>query len=83
MKINIRESAIKDLKKIGGSDKKRIYDKILELANFPNVSNLKKLTAFEPAWRTRIGDYRILFDVVKDRIEIGRVLHRKDSYKKA
>ena len=24
---------------------------------------------------------RILFDVVEDIIEIGRVLHRKDSYK--
>ncbi|MGB5157035.1 type II toxin-antitoxin system RelE family toxin [Desulfobacterium sp. N47] len=82
MKINIRQSAIKDLKKIVGTDKKRIHDKILELENFPNVSNLKRLTNFEPAYRARVGDYRILFDVGKDTIEIGRVLHRKDSYKK-
>ncbi|MFZ2633752.1 MAG: type II toxin-antitoxin system RelE/ParE family toxin [Desulfosalsimonadaceae bacterium] len=82
MKINIRESARKDLKKIGGTDKKHIHDKILELENFPNVSSLKKLTNFEPAYRARVGNYRILFDVVKDTIEIGRVLHRKDSYKK-
>ncbi|MFH2045088.1 MAG: type II toxin-antitoxin system RelE/ParE family toxin [Pseudomonadota bacterium] len=82
MKINIRQSAIKDLKKIGETDKKRIHDKILELENFPNVSNLKRLTNFEPAYRARVGDYRILFDVGKDMIEIGRVLHRKGSYKK-
>ncbi|OQX22748.1 MAG: plasmid stabilization protein [Desulfobacteraceae bacterium IS3] len=83
MKINIRESAVKDLKKIGGTDKKRIHNKILELENFPDVSNLKKLTDFEPAYRARVGNYRILFDIVKDTVEIGRILHRKESYKKA
>lgn len=82
MKINIRKSAIKDLKRITGTDKERIYNKILELRNFPNVGNLRRLTNFEPAYRARIGDYRILFDVVEDTVEIGRVLHRKDSYKK-
>ncbi len=81
MKINIRKSAVKDLKKIGGTDKDRIHKKILELENFPDVSNLKRLTNFEPAYRAKVGDYRILFDIVEDEIEIGRVLHRKDSYK--
>ncbi|WP_394706465.1 type II toxin-antitoxin system RelE/ParE family toxin [Draconibacterium orientale] len=28
-----------------------------------------------------MGDYRILFDVLDDCIEIGRILHRKESYK--
>lgn len=83
MKINIRESAVKNLKKIGKTDKKRIHSKILELQNFPDVSNLKKLTDFEPAYRTRVGDCRILFDILNDTVEIGRILHRKDSYKKA
>jgi len=81
MKINIRESAIRDLKKMGGTDKKHIHDKIRELENFPNVNNLKKLANFEPAYRARVGNYRILFDIVEGTIEIGRVLHRKDSYK--
>ena len=62
-------------------DKDRIHKKILELKNFPHISNLKRLTKFEPAYRARLGDYRILFDVVGDTIIIGRVLHRKDSYK--
>jgi len=83
MKINIRESAVKDLKKIGITGKKRIHSKILELQNFPDVSNIKKLTDFEPAYRARVGDYRILFDIVNDTVEIGRIRHRKDSYKKA
>ena len=81
MKIRIRKSAIKDLKRISPEYKKKIHLKILSLKNFPEVTNIKKLTNFESAYRLRIGDYRILFDVVDDCIEIGRILHRKESYK--
>ncbi|RWX46860.1 mRNA interferase RelE/StbE [Candidatus Electrothrix aarhusensis] len=81
MKINIRKSAIKDLKKISLNDRQKIHSKILILSKFPNISNVKKLTNFEPAYRLRVGSYRILFDVSETTIEIGRVLHRKDSYK--
>ena len=81
MKINIRKSAIKDLKKNDYKNKEIIHSKIIELKEFPNISNMKKLTNFEPAYRIRVGDYRILFDVSESTIEIGRVLHRKDSYR--
>ena len=81
MQINIRESAIKDLKKIDQQHKERIHQKILTLKEFPDVANIKKLTDFEPAYRLRCGDYRILFDVQSGGIiQIGRILHRKDSY---
>ncbi len=80
MQINTRNTAIKDLKKIDKQNKQRIHAKILELEQFPNISNVKRLTNFEPAYRIRVGDYRILFDVFENHIEIGRVLHRKESY---
>jgi len=80
MKIEIRKSAIKDLRNISEPFKSNIHNKILALKDFPNISNIKKLTNFEPAYRLRIGNYRVLFDVVDDTIIIGRVLHRKKSY---
>ena len=80
MKIEIRKSAIKDLKQISEPYKTKIHNKILELKKFPNLQNIKKLTNFEPAFRLRVGDYRILFDVENEFIVIGRVLHRKESY---
>ena len=80
MKIEIRKSAIKDLKYISGSFKVKIHNKVLELKDFPNIQNIKKLTNFEPAYRLRVGNYRILFDVLDDTIIIGRVLHRQNSY---
>lgn len=80
MQIEIRKSAIKDLKSINEPFKTKLHERILELKNFPNLSNIKKLTNFEPAYRLRVGDYRILFDVVDEVIIIGRVLHRQNSY---
>lgn len=81
MKIRIRKSAIKDLKKIDTKQANNINSRILELKDFPDVTNIKRLTNFEPAYRFRVGNYRILFDVIDGVIFIGRVLHRKESYK--
>lgn len=80
MKIDLRKSAIKDLKSISEPFKTKLHNKIPELKDFPNLQNIKKLTNFEPAYRLRVGDYRILFDVIEDTIIIGRVLHRQSSY---
>jgi mRNA interferase RelE/StbE len=80
MKIEIRKSAIKDLKHISEPFKTKIHNKILELKDFPDIQNIKKLTNFEPAYRLRIGNYRVLFDVFDNTIIIGRVLHRQNSY---
>ena len=79
-KLQIRKSAIKDMKHISEPFKTNIHDKILELKEFSNVSNIKKLTNFEPAYRLRVGNYRVLFDVVDDTVIIGRILHRQSSY---
>jgi len=80
MKIELRKSAIKDLKGISEPYKTKLHTKILELQKFPNLQNIKKLTNFEPAYRLRVGNYRVLFDVLDDTIIIGRVLHRQSSY---
>ncbi len=81
MKIELRKSAIKDLRSLTEPYKEQIHNKILELKNFPDLQYIKKLTNFEPAYRLRVGNYRILFDVIDDTIIIGRILHRQKSYK--
>jgi mRNA interferase RelE/StbE len=80
MKIEIRKSAIKDLTNISEPFKSKIHNKIIELKKFPNISNIKRLTNFEPAYRLRVGNYRVLFDVIDEIIIIGRILHRQNSY---
>ena len=80
MHIELRRSAIKDLQKISEPFRSKLHDKILLLKAFPEVANIKKLTNFEPAYRIRVGDSRVLIDGIDDRIVIGRVLHRQESY---
>ncbi|RLA06182.1 MAG: type II toxin-antitoxin system RelE/ParE family toxin [Gammaproteobacteria bacterium] len=81
MKIKIRESAIKDLKRIPNPHKTKIHNKIKLLTCYSNLSNVKKLTNFVPSYRYRVGNYRVLFDVTGDVVAVARVLHRSTSYK--
>ncbi len=81
MKIEIRKSAIKDLKRISQPYKTKLHKEILNLKRFPDLSNIKKLTNFEPAYRLRVGNYRILFDIDEETIYIARVIHRQSAYK--
>jgi len=68
MIVSIQESAKKDLKKID----KQIVLRILK--------NIKKLKDYYPPQRFRIGDYRVLFDIVDDKIIVVNIKHRKEAY---
>jgi len=81
MIVKIDDKAIKDLTKIHKAEVNKIFSKIEELEKFPQVPNLKKLTNFHPPYRLRVGNYRVLFDVVNDRLTVYRIKHRKESYK--
>jgi mRNA interferase RelE/StbE len=80
MTVTLDAKALKDLAKIDKSQVKKIFSKIEALENFPEVPNLKKLTNFEPPYRLRVGNYRVLFDVEDDVLTVYRVRHRKESY---
>lgn len=79
--IKIDDKAIKDLSKINKKDALKIFQKIENLKDFPKVANYKKLTNFEPPFRLRVGDYRVLFDLEDSEITVYRVKHRKESYR--
>lgn len=80
MKVDVLPKAQKDIAKLDSEVAKTILLAIKDLENFPNTSNIKKLAEHKPAYRKRVGNYRILFDVESDAIEVGRVLHRRKAY---
>lgn len=80
MMVRIDKRAIKDLSKLDKKEAQKILLKIDTLENFPNVVNCKKLTNFEPPFRLRVGNYRVLFDIVDNNIVVYRVRDRKESY---
>ena len=78
-KIEFKPRATKDLRTINAIDAKRILAKIREMEN--NLSgNVKQLTEFEPQYRLRVGNYRVLFNIENEYIIIYRIKHRREAY---
>jgi mRNA interferase RelE/StbE len=77
--IQFKPAAIRDLGRLSPPVTKRILSKIEAMRN--NLAgDVKRLKQFTPGWRLRVGDWRVLFDVVGAVIIIWRVLHRSEAY---
>lgn len=81
-KIEFKKSAVKELNELDSKVIKRIISKIKTLASNPRPEGCIKLTS-EERYRIRIGNYRILYEIIDDLliIYIVKVAHRKDAYK--
>jgi mRNA interferase RelE/StbE len=80
-KISIKRSAAKELEKIVLADRRRIIEKIRELASDPRPHGCKKLSGQEK-YRLRQGDDRILYEIHDDEliIVLVKIGHRRDVY---
>jgi mRNA interferase RelE/StbE len=77
--IEIARRARKDLKKLDAKTADRILVKIAEMESDLS-GDVKRLTDFEPEYRLRVGDFRVLFDVERDQIIVRRVKNRREAY---
>ena len=77
--VEFKPRALKDLKGLPESTRRRIIQKAEALQN-DLAGDVKKLTNFTPEYRLRVGKYRVLFEVDGAEVVIYRVLHRKDAY---
>jgi len=79
-KIYFKKSVSKDIKKIDSAQRIKIMNQI-QKALSENSHKGKRLTGdFEGLWRLRIGDYRVIYTVIRDGWLILRIGHRKDIY---
>lgn len=58
---------------------RRIILKVRELEEDPFSKDIKRLKG-ETSFRLRVGDYRIIFDIIRDTIIILTLGHRKNIY---
>jgi len=79
--IEIKKSASKEIAKLPKAILPRILEKISLLENEPRPTGCKKLSADEK-YRIRVGNYRILYEIIDDKliIYVVKVSHRKDVY---
>jgi mRNA interferase RelE/StbE len=82
-RIEVKASAIKALARIPNPHQRRIAKAIDGLARTPRPTGCVKLAGAENVYRIRVGDYRIVYDIV-DRVltvYVIRIAHRKDVYR--
>lgn len=74
-------SALKQLKKLEHNIKERIIVALERLRIRPESCDIKKLVGMQ-GYRFRVGDYRIIFDMEKDKLAILilQIGHRKNIY---
>jgi len=84
MKVDIRQSFVKDTLKLPTNLQKQIPAIISLLEGSSKLSEIhscKKLKGFKNAYRIRLGDYRIGFFFENNSVELVRILSRKDVYR--
>ena len=82
--IDWKSSALRELKKLDRQIVPRIVSAVEALSSNPFPSGVKKLHGGDSTCRIRIGNYRVIYEIFSHRlvIEISRVRHRKDVYRK-
>jgi mRNA interferase RelE/StbE len=81
--LAIKPSVLKDLQPILKDLRGKIAVAILELSIEPHPAGSKKLAGNGNAYRVRVGDYRVLYEI-SDAERVVRVMavgHRRDVYR--
>ena len=81
--VEIARRAIKSIAGLPRKEQHRVRAAIDLLADEPRPPSCVALAGEESVYRVRVGDYRILYEVIDDRlvIQVVRVGHRRDVYR--
>ena len=80
--VTYKKSVQRDLKQLSKSEAKRILDQIeQELPKDPESNPVLK-GQFTGLRKYRVGDYRVIYTLLKTEIRILRIGHRRDVYKR-
>ena len=82
-RIELKPSAVRDIKSLPRSVQKRVTQRIDALASDPYPRGSTKLEATGDLRRVRVGDYRIIYQVRQEILVVFvvRVKHRGDAYR--
>jgi len=80
--VEVAGGAQKQLERVPAEVQSRILVALEGLAEAPRPDGCSKLAGRE-AWRIRVGDYRILYEIDDNgqRVPVVVIRHRKDAYR--
>lgn len=81
-RVEFTAAAAKEVRKLDTQIRRRILAGIAELERDPRPHGVRKLSGYENAWRVRVGDYRVLYEIADGRVlvTVFRVAHRREVY---
>lgn len=82
--VEFTTGAAKEIRKLDAGVRRRILSSVAALAEDPRPAGCKKLVGEQNAWRVRIADYRVLYEIHDEvlTVTVVRVAHRREVYKK-
>lgn len=78
MEVIYTKQAMKNIKSIDNRFKDRIK---IGIEKIP-FGDIKKLQGYSTLYRLRIGDYRVIYEIIDDKIIIDAILPRGTAYKR-
>lgn len=81
--VEFTAAAARQVKKLPRPARERLLSAIEKLGDDPRPPGCTKLVGEDTAWRLRVGDYRIVYDVFDDvlTVLIVRAGHRREIYR--
>ena len=82
-KVEIARRAVKSIARLPRREQLRVRAAVDLLADEPRPPGCVALADEDSVYRVRVGDYRIVYEVVDDRLVVQavRVGHRRDVYR--
>ncbi len=80
--VEFTTAAARQVRKLPHPARNRVLDVVENLAEDPRPRGAKKLAGEQRAWRIRIGDYRVIYDVLDEvlTVTVVRAAHRREVY---
>lgn len=81
--VRFVRSARKELQALDSHLVARIFPRIEALSGNPRPTGCRKLRGTRNLWRIRVGEYRIVYEILDDAwlVDVVAVRHRKDAYR--
>lgn len=80
-KIFYKSSVEKDIRKIGHKERIKILEEVENCLSVNPTEGKKLKGKFKELRSLRIGDYRVIYTMIKEGVLILRIGHRKEVYR--